>query len=67
VVALRRGRTLMGIALLIFMFGFVFFESILGISQRDYGGVAKAALPLLLIVIGAILLIRSIQRSRRAQ
>jgi hypothetical protein len=65
-VALKRGRTLMGIGALIFLFGFVFFESILGISGRDYGGFAKAALPLMLIVVGAILLVRSVQRSRRA-
>jgi hypothetical protein len=64
--ALRTGRTLMFIGLLIFMIGFVFFESILGISGRDYGIFGKIALPILVIVIGAILLVRSIQRSRRA-
>ena len=64
--ALRTGRTLMFIGLLIFMIGFVFFESILGISGRDYGIFGKIALPVLVIVIGAILLWRSIQRSRRA-
>ena len=63
--ALRRGRTLMFAGLMIFIFGFVFFESILGISGRDYGGLGKAALPLLLILIGLVLLVRSIQ-SRRA-
>jgi len=47
------------------MIGFVFFESILGISGVDYGIFGKAALPALLIVIGVILLVRSIQRSRR--
>jgi hypothetical protein len=61
---LRRGRTLMFVALLIFMIGFVLFESILGISGQDYGVFGKAALPALLIVIGLILLVRSIQRSR---
>jgi hypothetical protein len=65
-VMLRRGRTLMFIAVMIFMIGFVFFESILGISGMDYGIFGKAALPGLLIVIGLILLVRSIQRSRRA-
>jgi hypothetical protein len=64
--ALRQGRTLMFAGLLIFMIGFVFFESILGISGQDYGIFGKAALPALLIVIGIILLVRSIQRSRRA-
>ncbi len=49
-----------------FIIGFVLFESVLGISGRDYGGFGKAALPLLLIVIGIILLVRSAQRSRRA-
>jgi hypothetical protein len=61
---LRRGRTLIFIAALIFMIGFVFFESILGISGTDYGIFGKAALPGLLIVIGIILLVRSIQRTR---
>jgi hypothetical protein len=64
-VMLRRGRTLMGVGFMIFLIGFVFFESILGISATDYGIFGKAALPALLIVIGLILLIRSIQRSRR--
>jgi hypothetical protein len=63
--ALRTGRTLIFISVMIFIIGFVLFESILGISGRDYGGVGKAALPVLLIVIGLILLIRSMQRSRR--
>jgi len=65
-VMLRRGRTLMFIAAMIFMIGFVFFESILGISGMDYGVFGKAALPGLLVVIGLILLVRSIQRSRQA-
>lgn len=64
--ALKRGRALIFAGLMIFIFGFVFFESILGISGRDYGGLGKAALPLLLILIGLVLLVRSIQRSRRA-
>jgi len=64
-VMLRRGRALMFVGLMIFLIGFVFFESILGISAVDYGIFGKAALPALLIVIGLILLIRSIQRSRR--
>jgi hypothetical protein len=64
-VQLRRGRTLIFISLMIFMIGFVFFESILGISGVDYGIFGKGALPALLIVIGVILLVRSIQRSRR--
>jgi hypothetical protein len=63
--ALRRGRNLMFAGAIIFMIGFVFFESILGISGTDYGIFGKAALPALLIVIGIILLVRSIQRSRR--
>ncbi|MHB8613074.1 MAG: hypothetical protein ACYDAL_11680 [Candidatus Dormibacteraceae bacterium] len=66
-VMLRRGRTLIFIAAMIFMIGFVFFESILGVSGMDYGFFGKAALPALLIVIGLILLIRSIQRSRLAR
>jgi hypothetical protein len=64
-VMLRRGRTLMFLGLMITLIGFVFFESILGISGKDYGIFGKAALPALLIVIGLILLVRSIQRSLR--
>lgn len=64
--ALRRGRALIFVGALIFMIGFVLFESILGISDMDYGIFGKAALPGLLVVIGIILLVRSIQRSRKA-
>ena len=65
--ALRTGRTLLFIGLMIFLIGFVLFESILGISGRDYfGPYGKAALPALLIIVGVILLVRSVQRSRRA-
>jgi hypothetical protein len=56
----------MFIAALIFMIGFVFFESILNISGINDEPVVKAALPALFIVIGIILLARSIQNSRRA-
>jgi uncharacterized membrane protein HdeD (DUF308 family) len=64
---LRTGRTLLFIGLMIFLIGFVLFESILGISGRDYfGPIGKAALPVLLILVGVILLVRSIQRSRQA-
>ena len=63
---LRTGRTLLFIGLMIFLIGFVLFESILGISGRDYfGPIGKAALPVLLILVGVILLVRSIQRSRQ--
>jgi hypothetical protein len=65
-VMLKRGRTLIFVSFMIFLIGFVFFESILGISGPDtYGILGKAALPALLIVIGLILLVRSIQRNRR--
>jgi len=64
--SLKRGRTLMFLGAMIFLIGFVLFESILGISAVDYGWFGKAALPLLLIVIGIILLARSVQRSRHA-
>ncbi len=64
--ALRTGRNLLFVALMIFIIGFVLFESILGISGRDYfGNVGKAALPALLIIVGVILLVRSIQGSGR--
>src|SRR3989440_3704615 len=65
--ALRSGRTLLFVSLMIFLIGFVLFESILGISGRDaFGPVGKAALPSLLIIVGVILVVRSVQRSRRA-
>jgi hypothetical protein len=63
---IRQGRSLMFIALVIFMVGFVFFESILNLSGMNDLPVVKAALPALLIVIGALLLFRSVQNSRRA-
>ena len=63
---LRNGRNLLFVSVMIFLIGFVVFESILGISGRDYfGNFGKAALPALLIIVGAILLVRSIQASRR--
>jgi hypothetical protein len=61
---LRQGRVLMFVALIIFMIGFVIFGTIFRISDTDYGWFGKAALPALLIVIGIVLLGRSIQRSR---
>jgi len=61
---MKIGRTLMFWALMIFLIGFVLFESILNVSGIDYGIVGRAALPVLLIVIGVTLLARSWQRSR---
>lgn len=64
--ALRTGRTLMFVGFMIFLIGFVLFESILGISGRDtFGPWSKAALPVLLILVGVILFVRSVQRSRQ--
>jgi hypothetical protein len=63
---IRQGRSLMFIALLIFMVGFVFFESILNLGGMNDVPIVKAALPALFIVIGILLLARSIQNSRRA-
>jgi hypothetical protein len=62
---IRQGRSLIFIAALIFMVGFVFFESILNISGINDQPLVKAALPALFIVIGIMLLARSIQNSRR--
>jgi hypothetical protein len=62
---IRQGRSLIFIAALIFMVGFVFFESILNISGINDQPVVKAALPALFIVIGILLLARSISNSRR--
>jgi len=65
--SLQTGRTLLFVGFMIFLIGFVLFESILGISGRDaFGPLSKAALPLLLILVGAILLLRSMQRGRQA-
>jgi hypothetical protein len=63
---MKQGRTLMFWALMIFLIGFVLFESILNVSGIDYGLVGRAALPVLLIIIGVTLLARSWQRGRRA-
>ena len=63
---IRQGRSLMFIALLIFMVGFVFFESILNLGGMNDVPVVKAAVPALFIFIGILLLARSIQNSRRA-
>jgi hypothetical protein len=60
-----QGRSLMFIAALIFLVGFVFFESILNLSGINEQPVVKAALPALFIVIGILLLARSISNSRR--
>src|SRR5438132_9821000 len=61
---LRQGRSLIFWAVLIFMIGFVFFESILNVSGVNYGIVGRAALPALLIVIGVMLLVRNFRRQR---
>ena len=63
---LRLGRNLMFWALLMFLIGFVIFESIFNISGQDFGVVSRAALPVLLIIIGVTLLARSVQRGRSA-
>ena len=62
---IRQGRSLIFIAAMIFLVGFVFFESILNISGINDQAVVKAALPALFIVIGILLLARSITNSRR--
>ena len=63
---IRQGRTLMFWAVLIFLIGFVFFESVLNISGHDYGKVGQAALPVLLIIIGVTLLVRNFQRQAKS-
>ena len=62
---LRQGRVLMFVAAVIFMIGFVIFETIFHISDFDYSWFGKAALPVLLIAVGIVLLARSIQRTRK--
>jgi hypothetical protein len=61
----KQGRSLIFVAFLIFMIGFVFFESILHMTGTDYGLFGKVALPGLLVVVGVVLLVRSLQRTRR--
>jgi hypothetical protein len=63
---IKQGRNVMFVAALIFMIGFVFFESILDISGMSDEPVVKAALPALFIVIGILLLARSVQNRRKA-
>jgi hypothetical protein len=63
---IKQGRSLMFIAALIFLVGFVFFESILNVGGMNDDTLVKAALPALFIVIGVVLLARSFQTSRRA-
>jgi hypothetical protein len=63
---LRQGRVLMFVAAVIFMVAFVIFGTLLNIGGYNYGPFGKAALPALLIVVGLVLLVRSIQRSRSA-
>jgi hypothetical protein len=63
---IRQGRSLMFVAFLIFMVGFVFFESILNLSGMNDSPIVKSALPALFILIGILLLARSIRNSRRA-
>jgi hypothetical protein len=62
----RQGRVLMFVAAIIFMIGFVIFTNVLHISDMDYGWFGKAALPALLIVVGFVLLARSIRSTRSA-
>jgi len=63
---LKQSRSLMFWSLMIFVIGFVLFETVLNVSGIDYGVVGKAALPALLIIIGVTLLTRSFQRGRSA-
>jgi len=63
---LRQGRVLMFVAAIIFMIGFVIFATVFRISDMDYGWFGKAALPALLIVVGFVLLARSIRSTRSA-
>ena len=63
---LRTGRTLMFVGLMIFLIGFTIFESIIGISGRNYyAPYSNVALPVLMVIVGVILVVRNIQRNRR--
>jgi hypothetical protein len=63
---LRQGRVLMFVAAIIFMIAFVIFGTVLNIGGYNYGWFGKAALPALLIVVGLVLLARSIASTRQA-
>jgi hypothetical protein len=66
--ALRTGRAMIGVGVILFLIGFVLLESIFHISGADaFGPVGQAALPVLLILVGVILLVRSVQKSRASK
>jgi hypothetical protein len=52
------GRRTMGLGLIVFLLGAVFFEGILHVSGRNFGFIGQILLPLLLIAIGIFLLVR---------
>ncbi len=58
----RAGLAVAFIGIVIFVVGFVFFETVLHISGRDFGLAGQVALPGLLIALGVALLARSFSR-----
>jgi hypothetical protein len=62
---LRQGRTLMFWSVLIFLVGFVLFESIFNVSGIADTLFGRAALPALLIIVGVTLLVRNFRRQQQ--
>jgi hypothetical protein len=62
---LRQGRNLMFWSVMIFLVGFVVFESIFNVSGIADTLFGRAALPALLIIIGITLLVRNFRRQQQ--
>jgi len=50
---LRGGLGALGVGIVIFLVGFLFFEGVIGLSGGRFGDVAKVGVPLALVAIGA--------------
>jgi hypothetical protein len=59
------GLRTMGIGAAIFLVGAAFFEGVIHISGKELGFIGQLLLPLLLIVVGALLLLRRALPARR--
>lgn len=60
----QSGRRLVNLGLLIFAIGFVFFELILGVSGFGLSRFGVPVFPMILILVGAFILFRSLARKR---
>ena len=61
----RAGARLVGIGVVLFLFGVAFFEGIIGIGGYQFGRAAGVAIGALIIAMGALLLILNLTSSRR--